>query len=111
MLTFFHSTIQERKKYGKIGWNVNYAFNASDFNISMSLIELYLEKAHELKEEGLPWETLRYLIGEAMYGGRVTDDYDRRVLMTYLEEYMGEFIFDKNQKFYFSRSEYDYVIP
>ena len=46
-----------------------------------------------------------------MYGGRVTDDWDRRVLMTYLDEYMGEFIFDKNQKFFFQRSDYDYVIP
>jgi dynein heavy chain len=90
---------------------VNYAFNQSDFDISFELIELYLVKAHQTKEEGLPWETLRYLIGEAMYGGRVTDDWDRRVLMTYLDEYMGEFIFDKNQKFFFQRSDYDYVIP
>lgn len=37
-----------------------------------------------------------------MYGGRVTDNKDRRVLMTYLEEYFGDFIFDTNQKFFFS---------
>jgi len=111
VLSFFHSTIQERKKYGKIGWNVEYAFNQSDFKISYDLIELYLTKAHETKDENLPWETMRYLIGEAMYGGRVTDDFDRRVLTTYLDEYMGEFIFDKNQEFFFSRSEYDFKIP
>ena len=46
-----------------------------------------------------------------MYGGRVTDFYDRRVLNTYLNEYMGDFIFDDNQPFFFSRSEWDYVIP
>jgi dynein heavy chain len=46
-----------------------------------------------------------------MYGGRVTDDNDRRVLTTYLDEYMGEFIFDKNQEFFFSRESYDFKIP
>jgi len=72
---------------------------------------LYLDKALETNEEELPWSTLRYLIGEAMYGGRVTDDFDRRILNTYLKEFMGDFIFDANQKFYFSRAEFDYVIP
>jgi len=46
-----------------------------------------------------------------MYGGRVTDNFDRRVLNTYLEEYMGDFIFDNNQKFFFAKSGIDYVIP
>jgi dynein heavy chain len=45
-----------------------------------------------------------------MYGGRVTNDYDRRAMMTYLEEFCGDFIFDTNQKFYFSRAGYDYTI-
>lgn len=111
VLSFFHATIQERKKFGKIGWNVNYDFNDSDFRISWNLISLYLNKSIETSEEELPWATLRYLIGEAMYGGRVTDDNDRRVLNTYLKEFMGDFIFDTNQKFYFSQSDFDYVIP
>lgn len=81
------------------------------FRSSWNLISLYLNKAIETNEEELPWSTLRYLIGEAMYGGRVTDDYDRRVLNTYLKEFMGDFIFDTNQKFFFSQSDYDYVIP
>jgi len=69
-----------------------------------------MNKALEDGDEELPWETLRYLIGEAMYGGRVTNDYDRRCMMTYLEEFCGDFIFDTNQKFYFSRAGYDYTI-
>lgn len=111
VLSFFHSIIQERKKFGKIGWNVAYDFNDSDYRISLQLISLYLNKALETNEEELPWSTLRYLIGEAMYGGRVTDNYDRRILNTYLNEFMGDFIFDSNQKFFFSRAEFDYVIP
>lgn len=46
-----------------------------------------------------------------MYGGRVTDDFDRRVLNTYLKEYVGDFIFDSNQTYFFSRSGADYTIP
>lgn len=83
----------------------------SDFQISYQLISMYLKKAHEFSEEELPYDTLRYLIGEAMYGGRVTDNKDRRVLMTYLEEYFGDFIFDNNQRFFFSQSGDDYVVP
>jgi len=80
----------------------------SDYLISYQLISMYLNKAMETGDEELPWETLRYLIGEAMYGGRVTDDNDRRSMMCYLEEYLGPFIFDKNQMFYFSRVGEDY---
>jgi dynein heavy chain len=103
VLSFFHAVIQERKKFGKIGWNVSYDFTASDYEISYQLISLYLNKAFENEEEDLPWETLRYLIGDAMYGGRVTDEVDRRTMNAYLLEYMGDFIFDSNQKFFFSK--------
>lgn len=67
-----------------------------------------MNKAQDDGDEDLPWETLRYLIGEAMYGGRVTNDFDRRVMMCYLEEFCGDFIFDTNQQFYFSRAGFDY---
>ena len=111
VLAFLHAVVLERRKYGKIGWNVNYDFNESDLNISRRLLALYLEKAHEDNDEFLPWGSLKYLIGDAMYGGRVSDNFDRRVLKTYLEEYMGDFLFDDCQKFSFSRVGFDYEIP
>ena len=32
-------------------------------------------------------------------------------MSTYLDEYMGDFLFDTNQQFYFSREGYDFVVP
>lgn len=49
----------------------------------MSVLYNYLEANSKV-----PWEDLRYLFGEIMYGGHITDDWDRRVCISYLEELM-----------------------
>lgn len=78
----------------------------------MALIGTYLTKAYDNSDELIPWGTLRYLIGEAMYGGRVSDSYDRRILTTYLNEYLGDFLFDEFQPFHFYKSDdVDYAVP
>ena len=110
-LTFLHAVVQERRKYGKIGWNVNYDFNESDFVISRKLMSLYLSKAWENGEDCIPWSSLKYLIGDAMYGGRVSDEMDRRILVTYLNEYFGDFMFSDTLKFYFDRDGFDFPLP
>ena len=49
---------------------------------------------------------------QVMYGGRVIDDFDRRIVRTYMNEYMGDFLFDTFQPFHFYCDEFvDYVIP
>lgn len=110
-LCFLHAVLLERRKYGKIGWNVPYDFNESDFKVSRQLLSLYLTKAYDNGDEAIPFNSLKYLIGDAMYGGRVSDSFDRRTLRTYLDEYMGDFCFDDNAEFAFSRAGYTYTLP
>ena len=111
VLCMLHAVLLERRKFGRIGFNVSYDFNESDFNISRRCFALYLTKAFQNGDDQIPWSSLRYLIGEVQYGGRVSDSFDRRVLNTYLEEYMGDFLFDVNNKFFFARSGHDYDLP
>nr|CAD7423389.1 unnamed protein product [Timema monikensis] len=82
-LCYFHAVVAERRKFGPQGWNRVYPFNVGDLTISVHVLLNYLENSTKL-----PWEDLRYLFGEIMYGGHITDDWDRRLCRTYLEEYM-----------------------
>ncbi|CAG9765840.1 unnamed protein product [Ceutorhynchus assimilis] len=112
VLAFFHAVVQERRKYDKIGWNICYDFNESDFNVCVQILDTYLTKAFKAKDPRIPWNSLKYLIGEVMYGGRVIDDFDRRIVATYMDEYMGDFLFDTFQPFHFYQDDtVDYVIP
>ncbi|XP_075390744.1 dynein axonemal heavy chain 10 [Tenrec ecaudatus] len=112
VLAFFHAVVQERRKFGKIGWNVSYDFNESDFQVCMEILNTYLTKAFQQKDPRIPWGSLKYLIGEVMYGGRAIDSFDRRILTIYMDEYLGDFIFDTFQPFhFFHNKEVDYNIP
>ncbi len=84
-LCYFHSVLVERRKFGTLGWNIPYDFNESDFEISENVLSLYLDTSEET-----PWDALKYLIAEANYGGRVTDDWDFRLLRTYIKAYFCE---------------------
>lgn len=84
-LCFFHSILLERRKFLQLGWNIVYGFNDSDFEVSENLLSLYLDEYEET-----PWEALKYLISGVNYGGHVTDDWDRRLLGTYINDYFCE---------------------
>uniref|UniRef100_A0A803T0L9 Dynein axonemal heavy chain 17 n=1 Tax=Anolis carolinensis TaxID=28377 RepID=A0A803T0L9_ANOCA len=92
-LCYFHAVVAERRKFGPQGWNRSYPFNTGDLTISVNVLYNYLEASSKV-----PYDDLRYLFGEIMYGGHITDDWDRRLCKTYLEEFIkpemleGEFL-------------------
>lgn len=53
--------------------------------MSECLLTIYLD---EYKET--PWDALKYLIAGVNYGGHITDDWDRRLVNTYINQYFCE---------------------
>ncbi|KAG5476406.1 hypothetical protein LSCM1_04109 [Leishmania martiniquensis] len=85
-LTFFHAIIQERRRFGPLGWNIPYEWNQPDLSASLQSLQTYLKD----EGEAVPWSALRYMVGVINYGGRVTDFLDSRCLATILGKFFNE---------------------
>lgn len=97
-LCFFHAVVQERREFGPLGWNIPYEFTDSDLVISIRQLHGSLEVIDSDENELVPFKMLLYVIGQCNYGGRVTDDKDRRCLMTILSSYLRDEVLGNNFK-------------
>ncbi|KAH7469345.1 Dynein alpha chain, flagellar outer arm [Phytophthora ramorum] len=92
-LCFFHALVLGRRRFGCQGWSRPYSFNTGDLLICSDVLRRYLDTAATSRSKSLPWDDLRYIFGEIMYGGHITDHWDRITNNTYLNEVFTKDIF------------------
>jgi dynein heavy chain len=93
-LTFFHALVQERRKFGALGWNIAYEWSAPDLSASVKTLRIAINDFDEI-----PWSAILYTIGVLNYGGRVTDFLDNRCLQAVAQQFFRVQLFNSDCKF------------
>jgi len=98
-LCYFHSVMVERRKFGPKGWNMMYPFSMGDLRDSSIVLKNYMESNNASGK--IPWDDLKYIFGEIMYGGHIVDNFDRRFCSAYLDNLMRNELLDECEMYPF----------
>jgi len=101
---FFHAIVQDRRKFGPIGWNKAYDFTKEDLECCRRQLKYFVEQY-----DSIPYKVLNILGAAINYGGRVTDAIDVRLITTILNTYICPEIMNDGHKF--SESGLYYSLP
>jgi dynein heavy chain len=107
---FLHSVVQERRKFGAIGWCIPYEYNNSDLDACLLFLERHVSSS-VMVGQSVSWTTVQYMVSEVQYGGRITDDLDRELFNTYVAKWLCEDVFKPSFSFNNYASDYNYKIP
>jgi len=88
-LCFMHSIVQERRKFGPLGFCIAYEFNNEDMYASLLYIDRHLNQCQQTNT-ALSWKAIRYMVAEVQYGGRITDNLDRELFTAYGDRWINE---------------------
>lgn len=101
-LCHFHSVMMERKMFGPMGFNMKYPFSIGDLRDSATCLQNYMDNTGGGK---IPWQDLKYIFGEIMYGGHIVNDFDRLLANEYLNFFMKEELLDEMEMYPFAEDE------
>lgn len=108
-LCYFHSMMLERRKFGSKGFNMLYPFSIGDLRDSAVVLQNYLDS--NAASGKIPWDDLRYIFGEIMYGGHIVDDLDRVFCKGFLVNLMNETLLDEANMFPFTDNKAVFKCP
>ncbi|KAK3912297.1 Dynein heavy chain, cytoplasmic [Frankliniella fusca] len=88
LLAWFHAIVQERLRYVPLGWAKYYEFNESDLRVACDTLDTWIEATAmgrtNLPPEKVPWDALVTLLSKCIYGGKIDNDFDQRLLKSFL---------------------------
>mmetsp|Transcript_31209 Transcript_31209/g.79123 ORF Transcript_31209/g.79123 Transcript_31209/m.79123 type:complete len:3875 (-) Transcript_31209:127-11751(-) len=102
-LSCFHALVNGRRKFGFIGWSCSniYGFTMGDLQqCAQVCINMLNARMGARASDPVPFDDLKYIFGEIMYGGHITDKWDRRTCVTYLETLIIPELFEEGHELF-----------
>ncbi|XP_063589419.1 dynein heavy chain, cytoplasmic-like isoform X2 [Penaeus indicus] len=98
LLAWFHAITQERLRYAPLGWAKYYEFNESDLRVACDTLDTWIEATAmgrtNLPPEKVPWDALATLMSQCIYGGKIDNEFDQRLLTSFLSKLFTPKSFD-----------------
>jgi len=99
ILAWLHAVVQERLRYAPLGWSKTFEFNESDMRCGLDTIDTWVDVAahgrSNLPPERIPWSALKTLLAQTVYGGRIDNPFDQRLLESFLDHLFTPRAFDE----------------
>lgn len=95
ILSWFHALIQERRTYIPQGWVKYYEFSYGDLKAGEQILSSIVA---ETKGQSPQWQKIYGILENAIYGGRVDNEFDMRVLRTYMKQIFQDSILKGQQQ-------------
>lgn len=89
LLAWLHAVLLERLRYTPIGYTKTYEFNEADQRCALDLIDEFIDALgadrSNIDPNKLPWDAIKVILTQNLYGGKIDNDYDGMILNSLVE--------------------------
>jgi len=102
LLAFLHAIVLERLRYSPVGWSKKYEFGDSDQICGRDTIDAWVDsvsqggKLSNISPDKIPWDAVQTVLSEAIYGGRVDNEFDLTILQSFIKHLFQEKSFNSD---------------
>ncbi|RUS77140.1 hypothetical protein EGW08_015096 [Elysia chlorotica] len=90
LLAWLHAILQERMRYTPLGWSKKYEFTESDLRVACDMLDVWIDSVAmgrtNLPPEKVPWDAIRTLLSQCIYGGKIDNEFDQRLLQSFVNK-------------------------
>uniref|UniRef100_A0A8R1U2J5 Dynein heavy chain, cytoplasmic n=1 Tax=Onchocerca volvulus TaxID=6282 RepID=A0A8R1U2J5_ONCVO len=101
LVCWLHAIVQERMRYIPLGWANSYEFSDADLRVACDTLDASVDAVAmgraNISPEKLPWHTLRCLLSQCIYGGKIDNGFDQILLDCFLEKLFTAKSFDADR--------------